>query len=329
MLSCAAATPAGDRVFVSNETSGTVSVVDVASRRVVQTIHVGKRPRGIRATTDGRTVYVALSGSPIGGPNVDESTLPPPDRRYDGIGVIDVASGSLTRTLKSGTDPEQFAISADGSRLFIANEDAGLASVLDVATGEIIKEIEVGGEPEGVDLSPDGRLVFVTSEEDNQVVAIDTSSLSAIKAIAVGPRPRSTAFTSSPPRAYVGSENGASVDVIDLASLTVLTRIRFPVETARPMGLASSPDGAQVFVSTGRGGTVEAIDTRTNTVRGSVAVGQRPWGIAVSPDGTSLFTANGPSNDLSVVDIGTFREIARIPVGERPWGVAYVRATSR
>lgn len=124
----------GLRLFVSNEESGTVSVIDVASRRVVHTIPVGKRPRGIRASHDGATVYVALSGSPVGGPNVDESTLPPPDRRYDGIGVIVTATGTLKTVLKSGTDPEQFALSADGRRLFIANEDAGPASVLDLTS---------------------------------------------------------------------------------------------------------------------------------------------------------------------------------------------------
>src|SRR3954462_12249477 len=93
-------TPQGDRLFVSNEEGGTVSVVDIERRKLIDTITVGKRPRGIRASRDGRTVYVALSGSPIGGPNVDESKLPPPDRRYDGVGVIDVAAGKLIKTLK-------------------------------------------------------------------------------------------------------------------------------------------------------------------------------------------------------------------------------------
>ena len=64
----------------------------------------------MRVSPDGATVYVALSGSPIGGPNVDESKLPPPDRQLDGIGVIDVATGQLVKMLPSGTDPEQFAV---------------------------------------------------------------------------------------------------------------------------------------------------------------------------------------------------------------------------
>lgn len=66
--------------------------------------------------------------------------------------------------LQAGTDPEQVAVSADGTRLYVANEDAGTASVLDVETGEILATVEVGGEPEGVRASPDGRFVYVTAD---------------------------------------------------------------------------------------------------------------------------------------------------------------------
>src|SRR5829696_1698058 len=58
------------RVYVSNERSGDVSVIDPSSRTVVATIPVGKRPRGLLVSRDLRTLYVALSGSPIAGPNV-------------------------------------------------------------------------------------------------------------------------------------------------------------------------------------------------------------------------------------------------------------------
>jgi YVTN family beta-propeller protein len=156
-------------LYVTNEISGDISVIELTGHTVVATIPVRKRPRGVRVSPDGTAVYVALSGSPIAGRNVDERTLPPPDRRFDGIGMIDVRSGKLVKTLPGGSDPEQLAVSLDGRRLFVANEDAGEVSVVDVAAGEVIGSIEVGGEPEGVDLSPDGRWVYVTSEEDNQV----------------------------------------------------------------------------------------------------------------------------------------------------------------
>ena len=58
----------GFEVYVSNERSGDITVIDGASFQVIATIPVGKRPRGIHASPDGKTVYVALSGTPIEGP---------------------------------------------------------------------------------------------------------------------------------------------------------------------------------------------------------------------------------------------------------------------
>ena len=63
-----AASPAGPRVYVSDETGGRIVIIDPEARQVAQTIDVGKRPRGISLSPDGRQLYVALSGSPIAGP---------------------------------------------------------------------------------------------------------------------------------------------------------------------------------------------------------------------------------------------------------------------
>ena len=88
--------------------------------------------------------------------------------------------------------------------------------------------------------------------------------------------------------------------------------------------MASSADGKQVFVSTGRGKSVVIIDTATNKVTGAIEVGERPWGIAASADGNFVFTANGPSNDVSIVSIPDRKVVARVAVGDRPWGLVYL-----
>ena len=311
-------------VYITNERSGDLTVIDPATMSGVATIALGKRPRGIRSSPDGSQLYIALSGSPISPPGVDVSTLPPPDRAADGIGVVETASLTLKTILKGPSDPEQTSVSRDGRRLYIANEDVGKATVLDIQSGESIAEFEVGGEPEGVTTSPDGRFVYVTSEEDNLVSVIDTASHQLVKRIPVGARPRDTAFSPDSSRAYVSGENDASVSVVDTSSHTVIQTIRLTGENVRPMGVAVSPDGRRIFVTTGRGRTVVGIDAGTYEPIGSVEVGVRPWGIAINPDGSRLYTANGPSNDVSVVDTRTLRVLRRISVGQSPWGVAIV-----
>ncbi len=61
---------AGQRyqIYVSNEKSGDLTVIDGSDNRVLDTIPVGKRPRGIHASPDGKSVYVALSGTPVAAP---------------------------------------------------------------------------------------------------------------------------------------------------------------------------------------------------------------------------------------------------------------------
>src|SRR6188474_3164285 len=98
----APAPPAAGRLFVTNENGGDISVIDVAAARVIATIPVGKRPRGIELSPDGSTLFVALSGSPIAPPGVDESKLPPPDRKADGVGVVSVADQKLLRVISAG-----------------------------------------------------------------------------------------------------------------------------------------------------------------------------------------------------------------------------------
>src|SRR5215475_10436224 len=79
---------AGYFVFVSNERSDDVTVIDGNSDAVVGTFAVGKRPRGIHATPDGKRLFVTLSGSPRMAPGLDEHRAPA-DKRADGLAVID------------------------------------------------------------------------------------------------------------------------------------------------------------------------------------------------------------------------------------------------
>ncbi|MEY4763133.1 MAG: hypothetical protein RLZZ200_2989 [Pseudomonadota bacterium] len=314
-----AARPAAYGVYVTNERSGTLSVIDGGSGKVVASVALGKRPRGIKLSHDGRKLLVALSGSPIAGPGVDESKLPPADKAADGIGVVDIASLKLERVIRGVSDPEQLAISHDGRLLFVASEDTGAAIVLDAKEGRPVATIPTGGEPEGVSLSPDGKQVYVTSEADHRVSVIDVASLRVVQRIEVGARPRFTAFSPDGSLAFVSNENDGSISVIDTKSAAVTGTIKLEGPLTRPVGIVTSPDGSRLYVAAGRSGNLLAIDLASRKVVGQVAVGPRPWGVDRSPDGTLIYTANGSSNDVSIVEAATLKLVARLPVGEGPW----------
>jgi YVTN family beta-propeller protein len=319
----AASSGSGLLAYVTNEDSQDLTIIDTRTDSAVATIPVGTRPRGVRVSPDGKSVFVALSGSPKCPPTMpdEECEKLKADKSKDGIAVVDAASRKVLRVLPGGSDPETFDVSHDGSTLFVSNEDAGTASIVDVASGKIRSTVKVGREPEGVRVHPDGNTVWVTGETDHNVTIVDTKSGKVLGHVEVGKRPRSLAFTPDGKRAYVTSEVDGTVWVVDVPGRKKLKVLAMP-EGAKPMGAEASPDGKRIFVSNGRGGSVSVIDVATDSVVGNVEVGQRPWGIALTPDGGKLYTANGPSNDVSVVDAGQLTVMTKVPVGKIPWGVA-------
>ena len=315
------------RLYVSDERGGEVVIVDAGSGTITGRIGVGKRPRGMQLSPDGRHLYVALSGSAIAGPGVDESALPPPDRRFDGIGVIDTRSGKLLRTLRAGSDPETLAVAPDGRTLYVANEDGMQLTRIDVASGTL-HSVGIGVEPEGVAVRPDGKMVYVTCEGTGVVYAIDAGSMAIVAKIPTRPRPRAIVFARNGRSGFISDEMGAAITAFDTATHQVLRTIDLAAGAAtppRPMGLATSPDGERLYVTTGRGGALIEIDLHTFSVRRTLAgIGQRPWGLALNGDGSKAYTANGPSGDISMIDLATGRVDRRVHVGESPWGIVYL-----
>ena len=80
---------------------------------------------------------------------------------------------------------------------------------------------------------------------------------------------------------------------------------------------------AQNAYITNRGdNTVSVIDTTSNMVAATIAVGSLPQGVAVTPDGSTVYVANDGDNTVSVIDTASNTVTATIPVGSVPLGVA-------
>ena len=311
------------RAYVSDEDDNAVSVIDTDTQKVISTIDVGKRPRGLKLSPDDSLLYVAVSGLPKCGPREPEEECEKRkhDLAADGIAVVDTAKLKLVKALKAGTDPEQFDISPDGKRLFISNEDAASVSVVDLATGKISAKIPVGKEPEGARVSPDGRIVIVTSESGNSVAVIDSHTLKVLRTVEVGKRPRDVAFTPDGKVIYVTGESDSSLSKVVLAGAEPAQHILNFRPEEHPMGVILDSRRHVLYVSTGRGGTVVVVSPDESKVVADVPVGPRPWGIALSSDGRYLYTANGPSNDVSIVDTSSMKVVDKVSVGHSPWGI--------
>jgi YVTN family beta-propeller protein len=116
--SAIALSPDGARAYVTNSDSGTVSVIDTATKKVVgRKVHVGNLPIAIAISPDGRRAYVA---------NLLDNS----------ISVIDTATKRLLgRPLRVGTLPTAIAIAPDGRRAYVTNAYDNTVSVLDLTGG--------------------------------------------------------------------------------------------------------------------------------------------------------------------------------------------------
>ena len=181
-LTSCATQPRGPLAFVTNERDGTITVIDTGTDRVTSTIKVGGRLRGIRLSPNRDRIWVAISYPSNQSQGEDK------------IAELDV-NGKIIAKYDAGTDPENFVIDDHATRLYIANEDAGTASITDVKTNRVIATMPVGMEPEGAAMSPDGRWVYITSEASSTVSVIDTQTGQVTKTFMVGARPREAAFS--------------------------------------------------------------------------------------------------------------------------------------
>ena len=304
LLLAASAAHAAPRVFVTNEEGNDVSVIDTEQNKVIATIPVGKRPRGIGVAPDGKEIYVAISGD-------------------NAIAVIDPGTLKLVRTFNSGEDPETFAVHPNGN-LYISNEENAKASVFNPKTGELVAEIKVGLEPEGVAISPDGSHAIVTSESTNMLHLIAIPAHTTVANILVGARPRAASFSRDGKTAYATSEISGEGKKVDVATGKIIGRVPLADDKAKPKDILPSRDGKRLFVAGGRANRVFVLDEASLAIQHEIPVGNRVWGLALNAAGTRLYTTDGASAQVSVIDTVANKVVATVPVGKMPWGIAIV-----
>jgi YVTN family beta-propeller protein len=327
LLMCSAATDlaakapgAHDRIYVTNERDGKITVIDADADTVIGSFMVGGRPRGIRATPDCRALYVAVS----------KPTSLPKERakEYDFVVKVEISGSApldakVTRLYSAGSDPEQIDLTHDGKHFIVANEDAGTASIVDLSSGKILAELVAGLEPEGVRVAPTGGYAYVTSEAGNTISVIDVASKTIVKSFLVGSRPRDVAFCSKHHKAFITNEHSSDISVVDTRSHSVIHTIPL-CKGALPMCAQTSPDGERIYISTGRGNSVSVIDCEKDSVSATILTGHRTWGIALNKSGTKLYAANSLDNTVSIIDTKTLQVLRTLKVGDGPWGVVYV-----
>ncbi len=153
--SCVAITPDNAKVYVTNMVSGTVSVINAATRQVVKTIKVGTEPFGCALTPDGSSLFVANQSS-------------------DNVSVINTKADLLVKTISNvGPKPHGIAITADGKKMYVT---------------QFLAQVRPGNPPrpltqtEGADDGREGRVTVIDAVTNRVIKTVVLNPLANVGA---------------------------------------------------------------------------------------------------------------------------------------------------
>lgn len=164
-----ALSPDGSHLYVAENLTDSLAVVDLATAAVVQRFGVERYPYGVVVDGEG-TVYVSSWGG---------ST----------VSSFSAANGRLTATgrMSAGRHPSAMLLSHDGSRLFVASGSTDRVTVLETRRRRAVTSIIVtppggpgeGATPNALALSEDGKRLFVAEADNNAVAIVDLAATTA------------------------------------------------------------------------------------------------------------------------------------------------------
>ncbi len=125
-------TPDGRQLWAAHSRDGGVSIIDIATRKVLATFDAGtKRSNRIKLTEDGRLALVSdLSG--------------------DELVIIEVASRKVLKRVAIGKAPEGILMEPGGARAYVALAGQGEIAVFDLKTLEVTRRFPTGKGPDGM-----------------------------------------------------------------------------------------------------------------------------------------------------------------------------------
>jgi YVTN family beta-propeller protein len=170
----------GAYLYVSNASTGTVSVIQTSINMIIATISVGPNPKATSINYPSQLVYAS---NETGG----------------SVSVIDANPSSPTfnqvlATVTVGNSPFWASATPDGSFVYVPNLFSDTVSVIDARRtsptfNNVLHTVNVGANPSYTAPSLDGRFIYVSNEGTNTVSVIRVFTNTVIQTLTVGQTP--------------------------------------------------------------------------------------------------------------------------------------------
>jgi YVTN family beta-propeller protein len=296
------------RVYVPNELSNDVAVIDPVTLTVIGRFDVDAAPEHITPDWDLQTLYVN---------NMNGATLT----------VIDPLTEQPVDT-RSVPFPYNLYYTPDGEKSIVVADYLGMSMIADNGlyfydreTWELLKFVNVPWPGVNhLDFSPDGTYLIVSCESAGVVAKIDTVQMTVAGSIEVGGSPLDVRLAPEGDVFFVANQGTNGVDVIDAVAME---RVGFIPTDVGAHGFAFSRDVTRLFVTNRYAGTISVIDGASRQVVDSWEIGGSPAMAAVSPDGTQLWVSNRFHGTVVVLNAATGEVIKVIATGGNPHGLTF------
>jgi len=200
----------GRTLAAVNMQSDSLSLIDTATRRVMQEVHffvpgqdsaIGELPYWVSVQSDTKGAFARAYVT----------------SQRDGQ-VLSVAPDGTFSVIEVGGEPNRMVLSADQSRLYVANGDLDEIEVIDTASQTVVRRISMlrpgdrllGAGPSGLALSPEGGRLYVTLDNENALAVVDLRAGGVIGRIPVGWFPADVAVSADGGRVFVANAKGVS-----------------------------------------------------------------------------------------------------------------------
>jgi YVTN family beta-propeller protein len=301
--SASAAAPVPALAIVMNSGEASVSVIDMATHRVIRTLPTLREPSHWALTPDRSKLYIA-------------------DASGNALFVVDPRTGTAIGH-KTIADPYQLGFSPDHRYLVVNALRLNYVDVYRADDLSLVKRFTVGKMPSHLDFTPDSRISFCSMQESNTLVAFDLTSMTVRWTSTVGSTPAGVLYHNG--KVLVCVMGADYVAEVDPADGRVLRRIR---TGEGPHNIFLTPDGKTLYVSNRIGGSLAALDPTTYELRRTYPFrGAGPDDVSVAPDG-KLWVTLRFREQVAVLDpvSGNYE---KIDVGRSPHGIFLTTELSR
>ena len=211
------------------------------------------------------------------------------------------ASGTERGRVPIGRDPRQAVMSADGSRVYVANAYSHNVSVIDPRGMASVATIPVASQPNGLLLDENAHRLYVTNYASDCLNVIDTRANDVVATLPLAMLPTALAADESTGRVYVANASTGTVFVLE--GLRVVAEI--PVGH-HPIDLAVDIPAGRVLVANATAGTLALLRESDWSVQTTQPITRTLSSVAIDPTGVRVFTAD------AVLDLKTLARLDRL-----------------